>query len=110
MLLQEIPIFLSDFFDFLDTPAWRAWPFNAGYGDHLLPAIARMTFVTLIFGVIIVFLRALYGPKGIFRDKEMDREAAEERKAERAELKAKLANGEISEAEFRIKIRNLQEK
>ncbi len=56
----DIPFFLSEFFDFLDNPIWRAWPFNAGYGDHLLPSLARLAFVTLILGAIMLFLRVLF--------------------------------------------------
>lgn len=105
MYFEHIPMLLGDFFDFLDSPAWRAWPFNAGYGEQLLPAIARMVFVTMIFGVIILFLRVLFGPNGFFRDEEMDREAEEEIRQEKAELEEQLANGEISEVEYQIKMR-----
>lgn len=109
MILNDIPYFLTGFFDFLNDPMWRAWPFNAGYGEHLLPAIARMVFVTLIFAVIVFFLRALYGPKGIFRDKEMEREAEEETRRERAELEERFANGEISEMDYKIQMRALRD-
>jgi len=109
MFLDTIPLILGDFFDFLNSPQWRAWPFNAGYGDHILPAIARMAFVTSIFAAIIIFLRVLYGPKGIFRDKEMDREAEEETRRERAELEEKFANGDISEIEYKIKMKALKD-
>ena len=109
MLFENIPTFLGSFFDFLDSPMWRAWPFNAGYGEHILPAIARMVFVAMIFGVIILFLRVLFGPNGYFRDEEMDREAEEERKQERAELKKQLANGDISEVTYKIKMKSLKD-
>lgn len=109
MNLHNIPLFLTDFFDFLDDPMWRAWPFNAGYGEHILPSIARMVFVTLIFAVIVGFLRILFGPNGYFRDEEMDREAEEERRKERAELDQLLENGEISEIEHQIKMRSLKD-
>lgn len=100
--------FTTGFFDFLDSPAWRAWPFNAGYGEHILPAIARMAFVSLIFGVIILFLRVLYGPKGIFRDKEMDREADEMRRQEKEELDAQFERGELTELEYKIKLKRIE--
>ncbi|QJB58523.1 SHOCT domain-containing protein [Pseudodesulfovibrio sp. zrk46] len=109
MILENIPMFLADFFDFLNDPMWRAWPFNSGYGEHILPAIARMVFVALIFGVIILFLRALYGPKGIFRDKEMEREAEELTRKERAEVEKQFANGEISEMEYKMKMHSLRD-
>lgn len=105
MNLEHIPMLLGDFFDFLDHPMWRAWPFNAGYGEHILPSIARMVFISLIFGVIIIFLRVLFGPNGYFRDEEMDREAEEEIRREKAELEQQLADGEITEIEYQIKMR-----
>jgi len=109
---MRIPDFLitqSGFFDFLDHPMWRAWPFNAGYGEHILPAIARMGFIILIFAVIIIFLRVLFGPKGRFRDHEMDREAREQTAAERAALEQRLARGEITEFEYKILIKGLKD-
>jgi uncharacterized membrane protein len=109
MHIPQFPFFRSDFFDFLDSPIWRAWPFNAGYGEHILPAIARMVFVALIFLVIIVFLRVLFGPKGYFRDAEMDREAEEQRVAERKALDEQLARGEISELEHKIRMKSLKD-
>lgn len=109
MFFNNIPTFLTDFFDFLDSPVWRAWPFNAGYGEHIGPAIARMVFVAMIFGVIILFLRVMFGPNGFFRDEEMDREAEEERKQERAELQDKFDKGEISEIEYNIKMKALRD-
>ncbi|WP_319467207.1 SHOCT domain-containing protein [uncultured Pseudodesulfovibrio sp.] len=105
----DIPFFLSEFFDFLDSPIWRAWPFNAGYGDHLLPSLARFAFVTLILGAIMLFLRVLYGPNGFLRDEEMDREAEEERRQERAELEKEFEDGKISEIEFKIRMKGLKD-
>lgn len=109
MLFNNIPHIFTDFFDFLDSPIWRAWPFNAGYGEHIGPAIARMVFVALIFAVIIVFLRVLFGPNGFFRDEEMDREAEEERRKEMAELEDLLERGEISDIEYKIKMKALKD-
>lgn len=109
MTFSDLPLFMSGFFDFMDDPTWRAWPFNAGYGDHLLPSLARLAFVTLIMGVILLFLRFLFGPGGPLRDKEMDREAEEEIKRERAELEAMFARGEISELEYNVKMKSLKD-
>ena len=108
MLLSDIPLIASELFDFLDNPIWRMWPFNAGYGDHIVPAIARMIFVAMIFGVIIFFLRFLYGPKGIWRDPELDREADEIRAQEKAILDEQLKNGEITEFEYQIKLKGIE--
>ena len=109
MILEILPTFFSEFFDFLNDPMWRAWPFNSGYGENIIPAIARMVFVSMIFGAIVLFLRILFGPKGYFRDEEMDREAEEERIKERAELDLMLEKGEISENEHKIKMRALRD-
>ena len=109
MEITDLPAILSGFFDFLDSPQWRAWPFNSGYGEHILPAIARLAFVTLIMGGIALFLRLLFGPKGWFRDEEMDREAAEMIRKEREEAQRQFDNGEISEAEYSIKMKSLKD-
>lgn len=96
-------------FDFLDSPEWRMWPFNAGYGDKLLPSVARLAFVSAIMGGIVLFLRVLFGPKGFFRDEEMDREAEEERRQERAELQQQLNDEEITQIEFDIRMKGLKD-
>jgi len=109
MIFGNAPLFLTNFFDFLDSPEWRAWPFNAGYGEHILPAIARFAFVTLIIGAILLFLRLLFGPGGPLRDKELDEDARLETERERADLDAQFAKGEISEPEYKSKIKRLQD-
>lgn len=108
MILSDLPLLLTNFFDFLDSPVWRAWPFNAGYGEQLLPSLARLAFVTIILAAILLFLRFLFGPGGWLRDEELDREAEEERRIERAELDALLAKGEISELQYQMKMKSLE--
>lgn len=73
------------------------------------PSIARLAFVTLILGAIVLFLRVLFGPNGFFRDEEMDREAEEERRQERAELDAMLSKGEITEMDHKIRMKSLKD-
>ncbi len=107
MTIYDLPTFLSGFFDFMDSPQWRAWPFNSGYGEHILPAIARLAFVTIIMGGIILFLRVMFGPNGYFRDEEMDREAEEQTQREKAQLDELLAKGEITENEHTIRVKRL---
>ncbi|WP_419788097.1 SHOCT domain-containing protein [Pseudodesulfovibrio sp.] len=109
MTLPELPTLLAGFFDFMNDPKWRAWPFDSGYGEHLLPAIARLLFVALILGAIILFLRFLFGPGGWLRDEEMDREAREENERERAELKEQFDAGKISEMEYELKMKRLKD-
>lgn len=102
-------MYISEFFDFLNSPQWRAWPFNSGYGEHILPSLARFVFVALIFGVILLFLRLLFGPGGPLRDMELDREAREETARERAELEEQFAKGEVSEIEYKLKMKSLKD-
>ncbi len=109
MRFFDIPLFLNGFFDFLDSPQWRAWPFNSGYGEHILPALARFAFVTLIIGAILLFLRLLFGPGGPLRDKELEEEARLETEQERAELETRFEKGEISEMEYKIKMKALKD-
>ncbi|WP_319585049.1 SHOCT domain-containing protein [uncultured Pseudodesulfovibrio sp.] len=109
MDFSHIPAFLGGFFDFLDSPEWRAWPFNSGYGEHILPAVARLLFVTMIMGVILLFLRLLFGPGGPLRDKELEEEARLETEQERAELQKLFDEGEISEADFKVKMKRLKD-
>lgn len=105
----DIPLFLNSFFDFLDSPEWRAWPFNSGFGEHILPAIARFIFISLIMGAILLFLRLLFGPGGPLRDKELEEEARLETERERAELEELYAKGEISDMEYKIKMKSLRD-
>jgi len=106
---MDISLFMADFFDFLDSPQWRAWPFNSGYGEHILPAIARFIFISLIMGGILLFLRLLFGPGGPLRDKELEEEARQQTEQERAELEERFEKGEISELEYKIKMKALKD-
>ncbi|WP_147821249.1 SHOCT domain-containing protein [Salidesulfovibrio onnuriiensis] len=94
--------------DFFSQPEWRLWPFGPGYGDTLLPSLARLLFAAAILGAILLFLRLLFGPKGIWRDKELEAEAEQERLAEIAELERQRENNEISELEFKTRMRGLK--
>ena len=109
MDFSHLPAFLGGFFDFMDSPQWRAWPFNSGYGETLLPAVARLLFVTMIMGVILLFLRLLFGPGGPLRDKELEEEARQETERERAELKEQLDRGELSEQEYNVRMKRLKD-
>lgn len=81
-------------------PHWDHWPFGPGHGDFVASA-ARFAFVALILGFIIIFLRVLFGPKGIFRDHEMDREAEEKRKADLEQLEKDFEAGNITELQYK---------
>lgn len=87
-------------------PQWDHWPFGPGFGD-LNAALLKLAFVGLILGFICLFLRVLFGPKGIFRDKELDIEAAEMREKALKDLDAELASGEISELDYKFKKKRL---
>ncbi|BCS87420.1 SHOCT domain-containing protein [Pseudodesulfovibrio sediminis] len=109
MEFLDIYHFSTQMFDFLNSPEWRAWPFNSGYGEKILPAIARLVFVSAIMGVILLFLRLLFGPGGPLRDKEMDEEARIETEQERAEVEELFAKGEISELDYKARMKHLKD-
>ena len=57
---------VSSIFSFISgkyesNPHWDHWPFGPGYGDFWASA-AKMLFVAAILGVIVIFLRVLFGP------------------------------------------------
>lgn len=82
---------------------WRGWPFNAGYGSDWQTSLATYAYSALILAAICLFLRFLYGPKGIFRDHEMDREAEEMTRRELAKLDADLRAGRISQRVYDLR-------
>lgn len=83
------------------NPHWDHWPFGPGYGDFWASAL-KMLFVAAILGVIIIFLRYLFGPNGRFRDHEMDREAEEMRVKALQQLDEDLKNGKITELDYKF--------
>lgn len=80
-------------------PFWDTWPFTPGYGDTA-STLAKFVLVAVILGLILLFLRLLFGPKGVFRDKELEREAEEMRRKELEELERAYAAGELSELDY----------
>jgi len=93
-----------DFLAQADLPVkWRGWPFNSGTAGDWQTSLATYAFSALILGVICLFLRKLYGPGGIWRDKELDREAEEIRRQELAELERQLAAGKISSPLYELR-------
>jgi putative membrane protein len=87
-----------------DLPAkWRGWPFNSGTSGDWQTSLATYAFSALILAVICIFLRLLYGPKGIWRDKDMEREAEAARRAELADLDRRLASGQITRQQYDMK-------
>lgn len=91
-----------------DLPAkWRAWPFNSGTAGDWQTSLATYAFSALILGAICLFLRKLFGPGGIWRDKEMEREAEEMTRQELAELDRKLAAGTLSKTMYELKKKEL---
>ena len=94
----------------LELPTkWTGWPFNSGYGGDWQTSLATYGFSALILVLICVFLRLLYGPGGIWRDKELEREAEEARQQALDELQASLQAGMITEAEYTRKKRALDQ-
>jgi len=99
---------LLDFMAQADLPAkWRAWPFNSGTAGDWQTSLATYAFSALILGVICLFLRKLYGPGGIWRDKELEREAEEASRQELAELDRQFASGRLSKSLYERKKKEL---
>ncbi|NJB67353.1 putative membrane protein [Desulfobaculum xiamenense] len=74
---------------------------------------ARIVAMVVFFGVIIAFLRYLYGPGGRLRPAEFGTghiEARNRRKAEEAALRRALRKGEISSDEYLRRIGELDAK
>lgn len=86
---------------------WTAWPFNSGVGGDWETSLATYAFSFAILAAICIFLRLLYGPKGIWRDKEMDREAEEMRRREHAQLDADFRAGRLSRQLYELKKRSI---
>jgi uncharacterized membrane protein len=87
---------------------WEFWPFSSGTGERWLPMLARIGFMVAIFVFIAAFLRFLHGPKGLLRDKEMDREAEEIRQQELAQLKAEFEQGDWTPGQYRRHKRRIE--
>ncbi len=102
--ILSIPSSVTELFG--TGPQWDHWPFGPGYGN-LNAALLKLAFVGLILGFICLFLRVLFGPKGIFRDKDLDREAAEMREKALKDLDKELSSGEISELDYKFKKKRL---
>lgn len=105
-MLQETQIIqLLSLLNFSEVD-WSYWPFGEGFTGSWILALTKFLFIGAILAVILGFLRLLFGPKGFFRDEEMDREAEEERQKVREAvdvLRQRLARGEITEEEFEHK-------
>ncbi len=90
---------------------WSHWPFGPGMTGSWLMGLSKFVFLGLILALILGLLRYFFGPGGMMRDKEMDREAEEERREIRRAvnlLRERLARGEIAEEEFERKKRMLE--
>lgn len=99
-----------DFTAQADLPTkWTGWPFNAGYGGDWQTSLATYAFSFAILAVICLFLRLLYGPKGIWRDKEMEREAEEMRRKAHAELDADFRAGRLTKLQYDLKKRAIDQ-
>jgi len=88
---------------------WDGWPFNSGYGGDWQTTLATYAFSALILGAICVFLRLLFGPKGIWRDKELEREAEEAKRKELSQLEANLRSGRITQLEYKRQKRIIEQ-
>lgn len=90
------------------TPSkWAGWPFNSGVSGDWETSLATYAFSFVILAIICLFLRLLYGPKGIWRDKEMDREAEENRRQEHTRLDAEFRAGKLTKQLYELKKRSI---
>lgn len=48
--------------------AWKFWPFGPGYEGGFWLSLSKFAFVGLILLIICLYLRFLFGPKGIFKE------------------------------------------
>ncbi|MCF8104130.1 MAG: SHOCT domain-containing protein [Desulfohalobiaceae bacterium] len=82
---------------------WTGFPFGPGLAGSWLLAICKFLFIGLVLALIMWILRRVFGPGGFLRDRELDREAAEERQNRREArmvLEQRLARGEISPEDY----------
>ncbi len=50
----------------------NTWPFGPGYSEGFLSVLLKYGFIAVIFLLIALVLRFLFGPGGPLRDKEFD--------------------------------------
>lgn len=79
--------------------AWRTWPFGRG-DEGFWPDALRVLFILVIFLAISLFLRLLFGPKGIWRDREVDEEYEKTRARNLARLDALYRQGRITKEQY----------
>ncbi|AGW13756.1 hypothetical protein DGI_1980 [Megalodesulfovibrio gigas DSM 1382 = ATCC 19364] len=51
---------------------WEFWPFDAIYPSNFWPFLAKIGFVALIFGGVVLYLRKLFGPGGRLRPEGLE--------------------------------------
>ena len=91
---------------------WSGFPFGPGLTSSWLLAVCKFVFIGLVLALIIWLLRKGFGPGGPFRDQDLDREAEELRAGRREALRIldrRLADGEITDAEYVHKKKLLEE-
>jgi len=86
---------------------WAGWPFNSGVSGDWETSLATYAFSFVILATICLFLRLLYGPKGIWRDKDMEREAEENSRKAHAQLEADFRAGRLNKMQYSMKKRAL---
>ncbi len=93
---------------------WEGWPFQSPDGGFSLTAsVARVLFVLAVFGLLAWILRKLFGPGGPMRPAEFGTGHIAEREQRREALRGLRARhkaGELSDAEFAERSRELEER
>lgn len=88
---------------------WDRWPFHSGTTGDWQTTLATYAFSGAILAVICLFLRKLYGPGGIWRDKEMEQEAIQARQKALTQLDSDLRAGRINKTQYEMKKRTLDQ-
>ncbi len=78
---------------------WRTWPFGRG-DEGFWPSALRVVFILVMFLLIAFFLRLLFGPKGIWRDREVDAEYEQMRAQKLEQLDELYRQGRITKEQY----------
>lgn len=97
-------MFVAEFFQ---GSGWETWPFGSDW-ENLWASAARLLFVAVILGALAWLLRVLYGPKGRFRDRELDEEARQAKDRALEDLEARRERGDVGDAEYKYRRRSIE--
>jgi uncharacterized membrane protein len=94
---------LSDGFPGKETEPvspWEVWPFSSGADETWLFIVTKSLFILVIFALLIMFIRYVFGPGGALAEPWMREEWETRRQQELADLERLKAEGQVSEADY----------